>query len=79
MTNTPETTMLTMGNNADDTARLMIIEESKTDMTIFSAALASAPPAIQKQMLREKLHPLVLKINLEFADEVTSLPTIVKY
>merc|ERR1719198_2206377 len=38
-----------------------------------AAALAAAPPAVQKQMIGEKLYPLIAKINPEIAGKVTGM------
>merc|ERR1740130_994885 len=40
---------------------------------INTSALAAAPPAVQKQMIGEKLYPLVAKINPELAGRVTGM------
>merc|ERR1719329_1433811 len=38
-----------------------------------AASLAAAPPAVQKQMLGEKLFPLISKINPEMAGKITGM------
>jgi len=40
---------------------------------INTAALAQAPPAVQKQMIGEKLYPMIAKINPELAGRVTGM------
>merc|ERR1739847_207163 len=36
-----------------------------------ASALAAAPPAVQKQMIGEKLYPAIAKINPEMAGKIT--------
>merc|ERR1711966_577029 len=38
-----------------------------------ASALAAAPPAVQKQMIGEKLYPLIAKIQPEMAGKVTGM------
>merc|ERR1719281_2136830 len=38
-----------------------------------AAALAAAPPAVQKQMLGEKLYPAIQRINPEMAGKITGM------
>merc|ERR1719453_1066865 len=38
-----------------------------------ASALAAAPPAVQKQMIGEKLYPAIAKINPEMAGKVTGM------
>merc|ERR1719498_1559375 len=38
-----------------------------------AATLAAAPPAVQKQMIGEKLFPLISKINPEMAGKITGM------
>ena len=60
--------------NARDPEGLMIIDNSKSvGRDTFSKKLASAPPAIQKQMLRERLYPLVCKSLLEIDNSENKL------
>jgi polyadenylate-binding protein len=40
-------------------------------MPLTAAALAAAPPAMQKQMLGEKLFPLITKYQPELAGKIT--------
>merc|ERR550537_463937 len=40
---------------------------------LTAAALASAPPAVQKQMLGEKLFPAIQKYQPEFAGKITGM------
>ena len=40
---------------------------------LTAAALAAAPPAIQKQMLGEKLFPAIAKIQPELAGKITGM------
>ena len=41
--------------------------------TDFRVALACAPPAVQKQLLGEKIYPLVATVNPQLAGKVTGL------
>merc|ERR1719326_2360586 len=38
-----------------------------------ASALAAAPPAVQKQMIGEKLYPMIAKIQPELAGKVTGM------
>merc|ERR1719327_2048540 len=38
-----------------------------------AAALAAAPPQVQKQMIGEKLYPQIAKINPEMAGKITGM------
>merc|ERR1719335_299593 len=38
-----------------------------------ASALAAAPPAVQKQMLGEKLYPAIAKLNPEMAGKITGM------
>merc|ERR1719272_1796289 len=38
-----------------------------------ASTLAAAPPAVQKQMLGEKLYPAIAKINPEMAGKITGM------
>merc|ERR1719329_1354872 len=40
---------------------------------INASALAAAPPAVQKQMIGEKLYPAIAKIQPEMAGKVTGM------
>merc|ERR1712159_698331 len=40
---------------------------------LTAAALAAAPPAVQKQMIGEKLYPAIAKIQPEVAGKVTGM------
>merc|ERR1712196_79611 len=40
---------------------------------LTAAALAAAPPAVQKQMIGEKLYPAIAKINPELAGKITGM------
>merc|ERR1712166_808108 len=40
---------------------------------LTAAALASAPPAVQKQMLGEKLFPAIQRFQPEFAGKITGM------
>merc|ERR1719146_116367 len=40
---------------------------------LTSAALAAAPPAVQKQMLGEKLFPAIQRIQPELAGKITGM------
>jgi polyadenylate-binding protein len=40
---------------------------------LTAAALAAAPPAVQKQMLGEKLFPAIAKIQPELAGKITGM------
>merc|ERR1719163_2199790 len=40
---------------------------------ITAQSLAAAPPAVQKQMIGEKLYPAIAKINPELAGKITGM------
>jgi polyadenylate-binding protein len=47
--------------------------EPQAEMPLTAAALAAAPPAMQKQMLGEKLFPLITKYQPELAGKITGM------
>jgi len=43
------------------------------NVPLTAAALAAAPPGVQKQMLGEKLFPLVARVQPELAGKITGM------
>merc|ERR1712070_996334 len=48
-------------------------QQPQAGAPLTAAALASAPPAVQKQMLREKLFPAIQRYQPEFAGKITGM------
>merc|ERR1719155_307402 len=40
---------------------------------LTAQALSAAPPAVQKQMIGEKLYPAIAKLNTELAGKITGM------
>merc|ERR1719421_875411 len=48
-------------------------QQSQPGAPLNAAALAAAPPAVQKQMIGEKLYPAIAKYQPELAGKVTGM------
>merc|ERR1719456_501505 len=51
----------------------MPMQRPPTDGSLTSSTLANAPPGMQKQMLGEKIFPLIARLQPEMAGKITGM------